>query len=176
MNKKPSSNEYLLKIVPVGISSIINCKIARTLTRDKFSINYTHFHSFGQDTVTTRIENAIQPVKAIFVIPNVDVVFDTLRRNYYRGTSAAYFYFHKGFRKTFTAILDLIKEFTDQVPSVIPYTLVGYLSNSKKSEEVTTQEGEELAEQLGVRYYEFSLDDHIATMKVFRYLVNKVIG
>ena len=78
--------------------------------------------------------------------------------NYHIGASGGIIIFEKNKRETFNAALEYYKELLNNTNSNFPITIVGIISDT---EEVTTEEGEQLADKLNCSYFETELTNHV---------------
>ena len=165
--------EYLLKICLVGHPSELKTKLIRSFVEGKWTQNRFPTPTLGVDITTKQIKVDDSNVKLILVDTAGQEFFGKLRPSYYRGASAAIITFNKGDRETFNAIRGWYKEFRRHIPSSsVPIALVGIIT---ESEEVTTDEGQNLAKEHRSSYYETDVTDIETITTVVKELTLKVI-
>ncbi len=164
------NNEYLLKICAIGSKSADKTALIRRYTENKFDTNY--LPTLGVDISTKRIEIDNNPVKLIVVDTAGQEFFGKLRPSYYRGASACTIIFNQNDRNSFDDVLNWWKEFNKYISANVPLALIGLTSDSK---EVSSKEGECLADFLNCGYFECSLENGPKLAVVFEYLARQVI-
>ena len=152
-SKKKGIDEQLLKVCVSG-SGNLKRKMIGAFARGKFSTDYYNIHGFDITTKGIRIND--RSVKLIIVDLNPSEFFRKLRPSGYRGSSALLIVYEKSTRSSFQAVKDWFAEFSKYVSSSVPIGLVGLITNTEK---VTSDEGQELAGELGASYYETVVDD-----------------
>ena len=163
---------YLLKICIIGTPNELKTKMNQT-----FCGYQTDTHQrlvLGVEILTKQIMLADRIVKLILVDAAGQQFFGKLRPSYYRGASAAIITFAKEDRASFKAVKDWYEEFKKHIPqSSVPIALVGFIT---ESETVTTEEGQNLAEELGVSYYETKLTNKRIMAEICQDLTLKVLN
>ena len=165
-----SKSEYLIKICILGRNSEINIQFGRLIATGFFDKDYSP--TLGVDIPTRKIIVNGDTIKLIIVVTAGQEFFDELRPNYYRGASAAILLFDKGDRKSFEGISDLFNEFKQHIPHKVPITLVGVKTESEK---ISKEEGQQLAQELGLHYFESYPISKIRALRIFKFLARKVI-
>ena len=161
---------YLLKICIIGTPNELKTKMNRNFC----GYQPNTLLKTGVEILTKEIRVAGNFVKLILVDTAGQEFFGKLRPSYYRGASAAIITFAKEDRGSFKAVKDWYKEFKKQIPkSSVPITLVGFITDS---EAVTTEEGQNLAEELGISYYETKPTNRRIMAEVCQDLALKIIN
>ncbi|MFX0207033.1 MAG: hypothetical protein ACFFDT_13680 [Candidatus Hodarchaeota archaeon] len=102
---------------------------------------------------------------------STDPVFKPNYPRYFRGTSAVVFAFSKGNHSFIKATIDHYHEFRRLLPDV-PVAFIGL---SDESEVVSLVDGQSLAQELAVDYFEMAASDLQALDAVLRSLLKKIL-
>jgi len=102
---------------------------------------------------------------------------EIMRDNYYKTGEGFMLVFDINTKSSF----DNMQSFYDQITRVketedIPMVLVGNKSDLSDKREVSTAQGQQMADKFGCRYYETSVKDNLNVDQVFLDLVKKVKG
>eukprot|EP01025_Chloroclados_australasicus_P025625 TRINITY_DN2557_c0_g1_i2.p1 TRINITY_DN2557_c0_g1~~TRINITY_DN2557_c0_g1_i2.p1 ORF type:complete len:238 (-),score=27.68 TRINITY_DN2557_c0_g1_i2:231-944(-) len=100
--------------------------------------------------------------------------FDALTRSYYRGAKAAVLVYSVTDRESFESIKQWhkrIKEECGNIPIALVQNKVDLLDRAR----VSVQESEELARQLGLRFYRTCVKEGLNVVQVFQYLAMQAI-
>ena len=169
------TDEYLEKVCIIGSPEEVRHEWIRRFAEGKFPTNSPSYMYpiSGVDITTKQIQVDSNNVKLILTNIAGQEIFSKLRPNYYRGASAAIITFDKSDKDTFKAAKDYYEEFRKYIshPSV-PVALVGFVT---ESEEVTTVEGQNLADELNASYYELTPTDTKITEKILHDLTKKIL-
>eukprot|EP01112_Ceratiomyxa_fruticulosa_P012045 TRINITY_DN3316_c0_g1_i1.p1 TRINITY_DN3316_c0_g1~~TRINITY_DN3316_c0_g1_i1.p1 ORF type:complete len:248 (-),score=61.96 TRINITY_DN3316_c0_g1_i1:191-934(-) len=95
--------------------------------------------------------------------------FDTVTKNYYRGAGAAVLVFSTIDRQSYTDIEKWQKKIVDEIGNV-PMALMQNKVDLIDQAVVTSQEAEELASKLNVRFYRTSVKENLNVNQLFEYL------
>ena len=164
-------DDYLLKICLIGYPSEVKTDWVRRFAEGKFTTNYLPIQ--GVDITTKQIQVDGNTIKLILVDTAGQKFFGKLRPSYYRGASAAIITFDKGDRDTFKAVKKWYREFKKHIPAVsVPIALVGFLA---EPEVVTSEMGENLADELGLSYNEVSSYQADQLHQIIENLTRKVL-
>lgn len=145
--KNETGNEFLLKICILG-----NPDGLKTEFINRFS-SFAFTPSFGVAIRTKNIQVDSNKIKLILVDTSSKEFFGKLRTSHYQSASAAIIMFDKGERTSFDKARELFKEFRQYFPEQsVPIILIGFITSSE--EIITTEEGNTLAKELEVNYYE----------------------
>ena len=142
-------DEELVKICVLG-STEYKTSIIRRFAEAKFVPKY--LPPLGIDITTKRIQIDNYNVMLILTTNTGQELDSRSKPVYYRGASALVIIFDKGDRDSFNAVNDWYEEFRKFIPpSKVPIALVGIIT---KSEDVSLDEGQNLADELNTLYYE----------------------
>lgn len=91
----------------------------------------------------------------------------------YRGAHGVVIVFDLSSRESFEGLTSWVREVEKHVPKEIPRILVGNKCDMVVEREITTEEGKELADKLGMEYIETSARDSVNVQEVFESLARK---
>ncbi|MHA2096747.1 MAG: Rab family GTPase [Candidatus Hodarchaeales archaeon] len=169
-----SDDEYLLKISLVGKPGSVKTRFIRSFAEGKFDRN--DLPTLGVDITTKKITIGNIQVKLILVDTAGQEFFGKLRPSYYRGASALIIFFDKCDPESFKIVPNWLQEFQRFIPTGVPIALVGFITQCEDgSKEVSPEEGQELATQLNMKYFEASPTDSQQAQEIFAYLAKTVI-
>ena len=101
---------------------------------------------------------------------NIDSRFRVSRPVYFTGTLGLIIIFQKSDRDSFKAVLQLFEEFSDYtaVPlGTYPKDCLVIVGITNNNEVVTSEEGQSLAQELGMTYYEMSIKSKEKVAEIF---------
>ncbi len=171
-----SDNEYLQKICVIGSPDSLKTQFIRSFAENKFDTNY--LPTLAVDITTKKITFDDIQVKLILVNRTGQEFFGKLRPSYYRGASGAIILFDKCDRQSFADIPNWLVEFQKYIRSEVPVALVGLISpcdSVNSLDEISFEEGQTLATQLDLVYFESKPTDGHKTSEIFTYLARQVI-
>ncbi|MHA2202992.1 MAG: Rab family GTPase, partial [Candidatus Hodarchaeales archaeon] len=154
-------DEYLIKLVFIGSLTDIRTKIIRNYADGVDNVN--RLPILGVDVCTKTIQVRNNLVKLICVNTAEEESFRKVRGNYYRGACGAFITFDKADQKSFELVKNYYNEFKENTNLKyelrekkgtfidVPVVLLGLIGDS---EVLTREEGQNLAKELGIRYYE----------------------
>ncbi len=164
-------DEYLLKICIIGTPNELKTKMNRAFCG--YQTDDTTQLCLGVEILIKQIQVTGNNIKLILVDTSGKDFFGKNRPSYYRGASAAIITFAKEDRTSFKAVKDWYKEFKRYIPeSSVPIALVGFIT---ESETVTTAEGQNLADELRVLYYESKPTDKKTVETICHDLIIEVL-
>ncbi|MFX0170800.1 MAG: hypothetical protein ACFE9L_02665 [Candidatus Hodarchaeota archaeon] len=168
MSENMTESEYLLKICVLSKSFDLQKKMVNVFQAlakfDDLTVAST-----GVDVRTKHIKIGEENIKLIIVITQSSEFFGKLRPSYYRGASASVILFDKSDLESFNVAEDRLKEIRKYNPEFF-ITLVGVIG---ESEEITTEQGQALAEKLGIEYVETAINDRKTVESIFYNLTQK---
>jgi Ras-related protein Rab-32/Rab family protein len=146
-----SKDEYLLKICVIGSPGKLKTEFIRNFAEGKFPTDY--FPTLGVDITTKIIQVDENAVKLILVDTASQEFFGKSRPSYYRNASACIICFEK-IKIGLKGVTDWYNEFRKHC--LDPNTPITLLCFDTGAEEITTEEGQRIANELGANYYELS--------------------
>jgi GTPase SAR1 family protein len=182
----------LLKISVIGSCDKLKIQFIRIFVESKFDVDY--LPTLGHDTFTKKILVKDTQTKLIIVVLAGQEFFDKLRSLNYRGSSACIIVFDMSNRESFEKVtywLEDLRKYTGSNQLIIPAERnirkipkqlvkdfkvpVALLGINTKEEEVTSDEGTALAEELNIPYFETSTPAFENSSEIFQYLAKQVI-
>ncbi len=136
-----------------------------------------YYDSLGHGVFTSSMTVDEKRSKVIIFVHNEDGTFSFIhaksRKNYYQNSVGAMIFFNKGDRESFNKVEERVKEYQSVKPQkYISKCIIGL--NLDKIE-VTTEEGQALADTLNVDYYEMCRGRKEETLKTFQDFFRKMI-
>jgi hypothetical protein len=175
-----SENEYLLKICIIGSNSDLVYKFGNLTADTTWEVNY--MSTLGVDMPTKKIKMEDNSIKVVIMNIAGDDYSDAIgtdeqRENWIKqrdswdsGASGCCIIFDKGKRESFLKVDDWYKGYSGKNKS--PVVIVGLITDT---EEVSTEEGQQLSEKLDTMYYETALKDKTTIEGIFHYFVQKFL-
>lgn len=163
-------NEHLLRYCIIGSNTKVNHKFGNLTADHKWDTNY--LPTLGYDIPTKRIMVDKDVIKLILTILAGEEFFGRWHSRYYRGASAGIILFEKNDREAYLKVTTFYKEFKKAKTSPVPVAVVGIIANT---EEISEEEGEQLAKQLNCRYFETELTNKKQIEHIFRVLAKQAI-
>ncbi|MFX0051360.1 MAG: hypothetical protein ACFFAJ_12875 [Candidatus Hodarchaeota archaeon] len=198
------SSEYLLKVIIVGepldlIAQMVYLQEDPKIPPPSLEVDINSFKiKLGQSSINLMLHRETRPhVISKELIDKYYNSFDEFIKDYreyygreyggkvgswglalggawYRGASSCIITYDKGNRDSFNAIKKWYQVVCTHVSSQdIPIALVGFNTNSK---EVTSEEGQELADELGMDYFETKTTDKERVIKIYKNLAKKFLS
>jgi GTPase SAR1 family protein len=161
---------YPIKICVVGATDL------KTTMKRRFSgqgASQKQIDALGVDITVKRIEIDNLQINLIIFDISWQENFGKSRSNYYRGASAGLIAFDKSERNTFKSVKGWLKEFRKYI--LDPNITIGLVGIITKSQEVTTEEAQILAKELGMSYYETTVSDKSSIEEIFFDLTKKAL-
>ncbi len=147
---------WVLKICVIG-KNTEQCIAFGRLTA--VTLNLPYFPTIGVDNPTKEIIIGETKVRLILWIIASYKHFKRLRKSYYEGAGACLILYDKGEPDSYSQVHHYFSEFREQVKEeLLPIGLVA-IKSAKQEEQITREEGQQLADQLGIMYYETSLSN-----------------
>jgi hypothetical protein len=110
----------------------------------------------------------------LILVGQGETPFGNIDTQYCRGAQAAIILFDKDDRSSFNRVKDWFDELFARIPDKSnSLALVGVITENNV---ITKSEGEKLADELGMNYYETTMDDEKLKTRIFQELVKKRLG
>jgi GTPase SAR1 family protein len=165
-----NNNEYLLKIAITGSNTSSNANFGNQTADNKWTLE--QLSTLGCIIPTKKIMIESIQVKLILLVVAGEENFAKQRPQLYRGSVAGIIIFEKKDQKAFTLVSAFHKEFKKVLLDSVPIAIVGIHSNT---ENVSEDEGKQLADRLKCHYFETDLTDNTQIEEIFRVLARQVI-
>ena len=166
-------NEYLLKICvlccPDELLTPSLCSYVGSTPKSSIRSTIGVLTPIPTKQITVNNTN----IKLILVDISTKEFFEKLRPTYFRGASAAVFAFSKSKHSFVESAIGHCHEFQRYIPTLaVPIAFIGLYGDS---EEVTEVDGQSLAQELGVDYFEMVATDLQTLDVVLKFLTRKVL-
>ena len=166
MSEGEENYDYLLKYIIIGDAYVGKSNLLLRYTRGQFKPEYqlTLGAEFGAKSVKIRDQ--------IYRIQIWDTAgqenFRSITRNYYKSSACALVVYDITSRDSFNSINSWIEACKNQSPKTIFFVLIGNKSDLEEKREISKEEGQELADKLGVLFYETSAKTGDNVNELFR--------
>ena len=146
--------DYLLKYIIIGDANVGKSNLLLRFAYGQFREEYqvTIGVEFGAKNL--EIQDKIYRIQIWDTTGQEH--FRSITRNYYKCSACALLVYDVTKKKSFDNITSWIEECKSQTSKKIFLVLVGNKIDLEEQREVTTEEGQELAEKLGIKFYEAS--------------------
>ncbi|MFX0052187.1 MAG: Rab family GTPase [Candidatus Hermodarchaeota archaeon] len=149
------SDEWLLKICSIGTYQVGKTSLIRRYAENKFETDY--LPTIGVDITTKRITLNNQKIKLILVDTAGQEAFGKIRQSYYMGSAACIAVYDVTSRESFKELEYWINDFySGDKDRNVPLSVIGNKVDLETDRKVSTEEGEEFANQNGFLFYECS--------------------
>ena len=173
-----SEYEKVYKLVMLGDEAVGKTSLIIQHTEHKFSESYKM--TIGTDISAKLIEVEEKKVKTNVYLIIWDIggqeKYRILRESYLRGASGALLIFDLTNKRSFMNILEWVEEVKKFCGLEIPMILLGNKKDLKAECAVQTAEGEKLAKELNIEYYETSAKSGTNVDKAFNSIVKQILG
>ncbi len=159
-------DRYVLKVCISGRITNMICQLVRNTAEGAFSMNY--MPTIGVDIASKVITVNDQEVKLILHTTAGQEYFGKLRRFYYEGSSGCIIIFDKGDRASFDTVQYWYQDYREVQGVEKPIAILGVITDS---EEVTTEQGQQLADDLDCLYFESHPSDKNGLLNLYKKLV-----
>jgi small GTP-binding protein len=149
-----SNNETILKIIILGSSEVGKTSILNRYFNNEFSPNL--LSTIGIDFKTKYFKFDDAKVKVNFIDTAGQEKFRAISVNYLKGTNGVVLTFDLTKKDTFDLIQGWIDDINQNVKADIGKILFGNKKDLENEREVLKEDAEQLAKELGCKYYEGS--------------------
>ena len=101
--------------------------------------------------------------------------FRSITKNYYKGAHGIILLYDVTSRKTFENVANWVTQIKEEVSDKVNIILVGNKIDDEKNRKVSTKEGEEIAKEYGLSFFETSAKSGINIDTTFNELVKKTV-
>ena len=155
----------------LGESQIGKTSLIQRYVKNNFNLSY--ITTVGIDFQLKQIKMNNKSIKL--------QIWDTAGQERFKNITKSYFHSSDGFivgyditsRLSFTNVSTWLKEINDNAPEEIQKILIGNKCDLNERE-VTTEEGQKLAEENGMKFFETSAKADINVKEMFDYLSNEI--
>jgi len=174
-----SEYEKVYKLVMLGDEAVGKTSLIIQHTEHKFNESYKM--TIGTDISAKLLEVEEQKgtkTNVYLIIWDIggQEKYRILRESYLRGASGAMLIFDLTNKRSFMNILEWVEEVKKFCGPEIPMILLGNKEDLKAECVVQTAEGEKLAKELNIEYYETSAKSSANVDKAFNSMVKLILG
>ena len=101
--------------------------------------------------------------------------FRSITKNYYKGAHGIILIYDVTSRKTYENIKNWVSQIKEEVSEKLTIILVGNKIDDEKNRKVTTEEGENMAKECGLDFFETSAKSGVNIDSTFNELVKKTV-
>ena len=101
--------------------------------------------------------------------------FRSITKNYYKGAHGIILIYDVTSRKTYENIKNWVAQIKEEVSEKVTIILVGNKIDDEKNRKVTTEEGENMAKECGLDFFETSAKSGVNIDSTFNELVKKTV-
>ena len=101
--------------------------------------------------------------------------FRSITKNYYKGAHGIILIYDVTSRKTYENIKNWVSQIKEEVSEKVTIILVGNKIDDEKNRKVTTEEGENMAKECGLDFFETSAKSGVNIDSTFNELVKKTV-
>ena len=163
--------KYAFKIVTIGDPAVGKTSLVLRYTKNTFSEQY--IVSLGVNFLSKVIEIKGEPVLLQIWDTGGQERFKVLRLAYYKGADGGLIVYDTTNKETFEKVI----EYHEELKSIcgnIPMALIGNKIDLKDKREVSREEGQALASNLGLLFFETSAKEDINVKNAFQKLAEAV--
>ena len=166
--------EVLYKILLLGDSSVGKTCFLMRYTDNTFQ--EIHMSTIGLDykLKNIQLEDGKMVKIQIWDTAGQDR-FRSITKNYYKGAHGIILIYDITKRKTFDNVTNWINQIKEEVSDKVTIILVGNKIDDEEHRDVKTEEGEQLAKELGLMFFECSAKSGINIDSTFNELVKKTV-
>jgi Ras-related protein Rab-2A len=163
-------DQYVFKICTVGSNYELNKGILQLVTESEMEPDRSQ--TIGVNILSKGVTVEGQKLKLLFHLVRPEKVFERLRRFYFEGSVGCIIVYEKEDQKAFEAVYQWCKEYQIARGKEKPIALLGIIN---ENEQVTSEEGKTLADELEIHYFECKPSDGKEILTAIKFLVEKII-
>ena len=164
--------DFLFKVVVIGDSGVGKSCLLIRFAEDKFSEE--HVSTIGVDFTNRTVEIGEDLVKLQLWDTAGQERFRTVTSTYYRGAQGIVVIFDVTERRSFETVRAWVEDVDKWASSGTVRILVGNKTDLHESRQVSTEEAEQLAEELRMKYYETSARENYNVEEAFLGLAGEI--
>jgi Ras-related protein Rab-8A len=157
---------YEAKIITLGDSQVGKTSLILRYLEDRFLTTYLSTIGFDLKHKIIKLDNG-DKIKLIIHDTAGQERFKSLSRNYIKKANGILVVFDVTNKQSFLNIENWIKCAKEEITKKIPIFLVGNKSDLVDKREIQTEDGENMAEEFGVKFYETSCENGNNVEKCF---------
>ncbi|MHA1979173.1 MAG: hypothetical protein ACW98F_13295 [Candidatus Hodarchaeales archaeon] len=156
------TDRYILKFCVIGSNFKLNTQVIHLVAGPLFDIDYSPTIGVAFATAVLTVQS--EEVKLIIYISRIEEYFKQLRQLYYEGSVAGVIIFDKSDRSSFDTVTHWCSEYREVQGSEKPIVLLGIITHA---DEITSEEGTQLATRLNCLYFESTPKDQMVLLEIF---------
>ena len=170
MDKK----EYIYKILLLGDSQVGKSCILTRYIDNSFKEN--HLSTFGLDykMKDVQLDDGKNVKVQIWDTAGQDR-FRSVTRNYFKGANGIILIYDITFKETFENVRNWIKQIKEEVSEKVCIILVGNKIDKGEERVITKEEGEKMANEYNLKFFECSAKTGDNIDKIFKEVVTKTV-
>ena len=166
-------NENVYKVLLLGDSTVGKTCVLLKYTDKIFQD--THMMTIGLDyrLKTMKLQNGQDVKLQIWDTAGQDR-FRSITKNYYKGSNGIILIYDVTSLKTFENVKSWVSQIHEEISDKVVIYLVGNKVDMEEERKVTTEEGQKLAEELGVPFIETSAKSGLNIDEIFNDIVERI--
>ena len=166
--------EFIYKILLLGDSSVGKTCFLMRYTDNTFQD--IHMSTIGLDykLKNVQLENGKMVKIQVWDTAGQDR-FRSITKNYYKGAHGIILIYDITENKSFENVKNWMNQIKEEVPDKVTIVLVGNKKDDEEHRKVTTEQGESMAKEFGVMFFECSAKTGENIDGIFNDLVKKVV-
>ena len=154
LDEKAVDFDYMLKYIIIGDVNVGKSNLVMRYTHGQFKDDYHTTIGVEYGAKNVKIRNKTYRIQIWDTSGSEH--FRSITRNYYKSSACALIVYDITNRESFNNVNVWVEECKNQTAQTIFIVLVGNKSDLEDERQVTKEEGQELAEELGIKFYEAS--------------------
>ena len=176
-NEEPQNNEITstksYKVLLLGNSYVGKTCILLRFSEDSFNENYELTIGLNYRIKTLNIDN--NPIKMQIWDTSGEEKFKAIARNFYRGAHGVLLVYDICDKNSFLDVRDWIEQIVENTDNDnIVMILCGNKSDKKKERKITKEEGENLAKNYGIPFFECSAKNNTNINEMFNTMAQNI--
>ncbi len=170
--KNPKSKfDFLFKILVIGESSVGKTCLLLRYTEDTF--NASHLATIGIDFKLKELMIDDKLIKLQIWDTAGQDRYKSITKTYYKGSQGIVLVYDVTSMDTFEKIQHWIKQIENNASRNVKKVLVGNKCD-KEERQVSTEQGQKLADEKGIKFFETSAKTNENVKEMFEYLTNEI--
>ena len=176
-NEEPQNNEITstksYKVLLLGNSYVGKTCILLRFSEDSFNENYELTIGLNYRIKTLNVDN--NPIKMQIWDTSGEEKFKAIARNFYRGAHGVLLVYDICDKNSFLDVRDWIEQIVENTDNDnIVMILCGNKSDKKKERKITKEEGENLAKNYGIPFFECSAKNNTNINEMFNTMAQNI--
>lgn len=173
MSSRSTPYDYLVKLLLIGDSGVGKSSLLLRFADDEFTVSF--ITTIGIDFKIKTVQIDGKRVKLQIWDTAGQERFRTITTAYYRGAMGVVLVYDVTDEQSFLNIRTWMKNIEEHASATVQKVLVGNKCDMKGEKVVDTLQGQTLADEYGVAFYESSAKSNINVESVFITLASKIV-